>query len=357
MRASTIKVLVVDDSPFMRHVISRLLNEQLGIEVVGTAPDGEACLRKVEELSPDVVTLDVEMPRLNGLDTLARLMERHPLPVVMLSAYTKDGAQATIQALELGAVDFIAKPTGPTSPNIHRIGELLVQKVRGAAGADVTHLHTSRILHAPSLEIGLASADSFPCCVVAIGCSSGGPHALHRIMPRFPSSIPASILIVQHMPSGFTTSLATRLNEVCSIPVREARPGDELVPGAALVAPGDTDVELDGSGRIQVLEGGNTAGKARPSVDIAFESVARVYGARVLGVVLTGMGSDGVKGAGCIRKLGGMVLAEDQSTCIVNGMPKRVIEEGHANLILPLYDIPTAILQIALVRKARLSAA
>ncbi len=349
------RVLVVDDSAFMRHCISRALSAQPDLEVVGTATDGIEALELVRRLRPDVVTLDVEMPRLDGLRTLEILMRDMPLPVVMLSSLTEAGAPATIRALELGAVDFVTKPA-PPAVGVRQVEPRLVAAVRAAAQARVPGRSLPALTPIPAPARGGGVADPDPQGragrgegrwadqrsartradrVVAIGCSTGGPRALLEVIPRLPADLPAAVLVVQHMPAGFTRSLAERLDHVSTLPVKEAQHGDLATPGLVLLAPGGRHMELDPAGRVHLTDEPPVHG-VRPSVDVLLRSLPPVFSERCVAVILTGMGCDGADGAAGVRAAGGQVLVEDASTATVYGMPRAVAERGLAHRLVPL---------------------
>ena len=345
LRGQPLRVLVVDDSAFMRLAISRALAEQGTIEVVGVARDGVEALEKARALQPDVITLDVEMPRLDGLQTLAALMRERPVPVVMLSSLTTAGAPATIKALELGAVDFVAKPA-PNVAGPQLLRDELTRAVIAAAEARVRPgRHALPPRHQPRVhaEPPGRRADR----VVAIGCSTGGPRALMDVLPRLPGNLPAAVLIVQHMPAGFTRSLAERLNEASAVEVREAAAGDLAVAGRALLAPGGWHMQIDAEGRV-ALDDGPTMHGVRPAVDRLFRSLPPVFGARCVAAVLTGMGSDGADGAAAIRAAGGRIVTEDATTCVVYGMPRAVAERGLSDLKAPLPTIAAVLTDMTL---------
>ncbi|MCG0238034.1 MAG: chemotaxis response regulator protein-glutamate methylesterase [Firmicutes bacterium] len=347
-----VRVLVIDDSAFMRKVLTELLSSDPGIAVVGTARDGVDGVQKALQLRPDVITLDVEMPRLDGYGTLKELMEKCPTPVVMVSSHTRAGAEATIRALALGAVDVVAKPSGPISLDMHKVRDELVRKVRAAAGAAVRPRRVlaelppleGRRIRAPGVrpqgEAGVASR------LVVIGCSTGGPGALHQVLPRLPADLPVGILVVQHMPPGFTRSLAERLNEISAIAVKEAEEGDPILPGQALVAPGGYHMLVGPGGRVRLDQSPPVHG-VRPAVDPTLESAVREYGGRVLAAILTGMGYDGARGALAVKKAGGLCVAEDASTCVVYGMPRAVVTMGLADAVLPIHEVAAAIVRYA----------
>jgi two-component system chemotaxis response regulator CheB len=340
-----IRVLVVDDSAFMRRVISEAIAAEPDMEVAGLAINGLDALMKVEQLQPDVVTLDVEMPEMDGLTALRHLMSRYPRPVVMLSSLTQAGAVTTIRALTIGAVDFVGKPSGAISLDFHRVREELVQKVRTAAKARVrSHAEPQATRPAvPVVTRPVGAATPFDRLVV-IGSSTGGPRALGTVVPSLPSDGRTAYLIVQHMPAGFTHSLAERLDSVSALTVREAAAGDHLSAGTALVAPGDFHVRVTPRGGIQLDQDAKVHG-VRPSVDVSLFSVAHNFGPRTVTAILTGMGSDGAAGADALRKAGGTVLAEDESTCVVWGMPRAVVEKAGADRVVPLDGMASAIVE------------
>ncbi|MBT4511415.1 MAG: chemotaxis response regulator protein-glutamate methylesterase [Chloroflexi bacterium] len=343
--AEKTKVLIVDDSAFARFSIAKRLRTDPGIEVIGHASDGIEAIEQTKSLQPDVVTMDVTMPRMDGIEAVERIMVECPTPIVMLSALTGEGAEVTIKALELGAVDFFLKnslvsPVGDGD----NVGELL-EKLKQAARIDRSQLNS--LAQKPSKYLSpelkwqkKRSSDLHQ--VIALGSSTGGPRALNQVIPMLPGDLPAGILMVQHMPVGFTKSLAERLNNISELDVKEAENGDVLSPGVVLVAPGGSHMIVDTNGRIVLNQGPQECG-LRPAVNVTMESAAKMYGDSVLGVVLTGMGSDGTRGAGLIKQAGGEVIVEHESTCVVYGMPKSVVEAGHADDILPLEKIATEI--------------
>jgi two-component system chemotaxis response regulator CheB len=343
-----VRVLVVDDSAYMRYTLGKYLAEAPGIVVAGTARDGREALALIPKLDPDVVTLDVEMPHLDGLSTLREIMAVMPRPVVMVSSLTTEGAHATIQALTLGAVDFVAKPS--TKANVAAIAEEVIAKIRTAAGARVKAAPV--LAPPPSQPVrgeGSEKAKSTrPLTardkVVVIGASTGGPRALNTVLAALSADLPAAMLIVQHMPVGFTRSLAERLNSVSAWAVKEAEPGDRLRVGSALLAPGGFHMALDGSDQIMLNQNPAVHG-VRPAVDVTMSAVARRYASAAVGVVLTGMGQDGTHGAVLIHGAGGQVIAEAESTCVVWGMPRSVVEAGAADAIAALPDVPAAVEQ------------
>ncbi|HEY6001169.1 MAG TPA: chemotaxis response regulator protein-glutamate methylesterase [bacterium] len=337
-----IRVLVVDDSPLVRRTLEALLGAEAGVQVVGTAADGIDALAKIRALRPDVVTLDVMMPRLDGLKVLACAMRESPVRVLMLSSLTQEGAEVTLQALDLGAVDFVDKTALLSRADVLGIGAELLAKVRTAAAVNPARLGREEVPVAaaappppPAVPVA-GKAD-----LVIIGASTGGPPALHRVIPALPGDFPAAVVVVQHIPAGFTRPLAQRLDAAGALSVREAEQGDRLRPGEVLVAPGGQHLRI-------VLSGGEPAvlivpapadAIYRPSVDAAMQSAAEVYGARVAGVLLTGMGTDGAFGMWAIRSRGGYTIAESEESCVVYGMPRAAIEMGAAAEVLPLARI------------------
>lgn len=344
---SVARVLIVDDSAFMRVTLAKLLGEDPELQVVGTARDGIDALEKVETLRPDVITLDVEMPRMDGLEFLRQLMAIRPIPVVMLSSLTQEGADTTVEALALGAVDFAGKPQRLTT--IHQISDDLVAKVKRAAGARVVPVTPSRraVIAEPGPTImppARAGSRGAWHNVLVIGSSTGGPRALRQVLSGLPADLAVPVLIVQHMPPGFTRSLAANLDQCSPLRVREAAAGDVLERGVALVAPGGYHMTPTREGVIR-LDQGPTVNGVRPSVDVTLLGTVAVYGGRVLAVVLTGMGHDGLDGAMALKRAGGIVLAEHESTCVVYGMPHSIVEAGLADEVAPIDQMADVILR------------
>lgn len=342
MMERPVRVLVVDDSALMRQMVSRILRTA-GFEVVGTARDGVDGLEACARLRPDVITLDVEMPRMDGLTMLRRLMEETPIPVVMLSSLTRAQAPATIEALALGAVDVVAKPGGGISLNIDEVTEELVRKVRIAATARVRRLQPrDGVPHAASRgrsrPVEPTSAPKRERLLVVVGSSTGGPSALSELFSRLPESFPAPIVIVQHMPAGFTASLAARLDTLNALEVAEAREGVLPRAGQAWVAPGGYHLLFDADGRMLLSSDPPHLG-VRPAVDLTMESAVEVWGSGVIGLVLTGMGMDGARGARRIKQRGGVVLTQDEESCVVYGMPRTVVEMGLADEVAPIGEM------------------
>ena len=340
VKTNKVRVMVVDDSAVMRKLISNLLARDGEIEVVATAIDGDFALSKIEQLKPDVVTLDLEMPRMDGLTTLERIVTKHRLPVVMLSSFTERGAASTMKALEMGAVDFVCKPK--VASQIGGLADELISKVKAAARSDVAALNLR--LGNP---VGKKAQAQVPTVmpgnvqILAIGASSGGPHALRFMLPRLPADFAAPIVIVQHLPEAFTTMLARWLDEMCAIEVKEAVAGELALPGRAYIAPAKVHMKvkkITNGAEIQ-LEPGTPVNGHMPSVDVLFRSVANDFGAAAIAVIMTGMGSDGAVGLGEIRKSGGHTIAQDQASCSVFGMPRVAIQKGCAKQVLALADI------------------
>jgi two-component system chemotaxis response regulator CheB len=348
-----LRVLVVDDSPVVRKVVSDILRRVPRIAMVDTAPNGRLALKKVEKLDPHVVTMDVEMPGMGGLAALRRIMARSPRPVIMLSAYTFDGAAKTMRALELGAVDFIQKPGGRLSRDVNAVADELVAKVLAVAGSLPRQLRAVE-------ERGSESADSTQVVpvrkparplqpgapeVVAIGASTGGTEAIRKVLEPLPSDFPVGIVVVQHMPAGFTKAFAERLNELCAVKVKEASHRDMVLPGRALIAPGHSHMLVrSGSYGLHVdLNRHPEVSGHRPSVDVLFSSVAEACGARSVAALLTGMGRDGALGMARIHEAGGYTLAQDEASCVVFGMPRAAVSEGGVEEAADIRKIPTLI--------------
>jgi len=333
-----VRVLVVDDSALMRKLIPMILERDPEIEVVGTAMDGAFALRKIAELHPDVVTLDLEMPRMDGIETLRTIMRGAPLPVIVFSTHSKEGAYSTFKALALGAIDFIAKPKNAAAGNLDPIAYQLAEKIKIAkrAGGPKTIPHLEP--EAPVPQKNRARMALPPNRVIAIGISTGGPNALQFLLSQIPGDFPATFVIVQHMPEGFTDMFARRLDECCAIDVQEAKSGDLLLAGRALICPGNRHmmVRRMPRGEMVVLSDGPTINGHRPSADVLFHSVAQEFALTAVGMIMTGMGDDGAEGLGAIKAAGGMTIAQSEETCIVGGMPRAAILKGYANKVVPL---------------------
>jgi two-component system chemotaxis response regulator CheB len=335
--------MVVDDSAFMRFAIAQQLNEDPEIQVVGSASNGRKALLLLPQLQPDVITLDVEMPHLDGLSTLREIMKSYPRPVIMFSSLTKEGAEETIQALMLGAVDFIPKPDNRL--DIRAAMADMSAKIKVSARARVKS-GALRLAHVQPISPVQPEKKVHPYHkknpVVLIGCSTGGPGALSEILPALPASLQSPVVIVQHMPAGFTRSLSERLNSLSALSVKEAEPGDVLLTGQVLLAPGGFHLTLNENEQVALNQKPAVHG-VRPAVDVTLNSLIQRFGNKVVAVILTGMGSDGTHGASLLHSSGGYVIAEHESTCVVWGMPRSVVEAGAADVILPRPQIARAI--------------
>jgi len=332
-----IRVLVVDDSALMRKLIPAILARDSSIEVVGTAMDGAFALKKIEELQPDVVTLDLEMPRMDGMETLRLIMLRAPVPVILFSTHSKEGGYATFKALALGAVDFVTKPKDAAAGRLEEIADQLIAKIKVAKRASGRKLPPAIVDDQPVKKKG-TRAPLPPRRVIAIGISTGGPNALQFVLSQIPADFQSTIVIVQHMPEGFTEMFAKRLDECCALEVHEARSGDLLLAGRVLICPGNRHmmVRRMPRGDMAVLSDGPPVNGHRPSADVLFHSVAQEFALTAVGVLMTGMGDDGSEGLGAIKAAGGMTIAQSEDTCVVSGMPRAAILKGYANKIIPL---------------------
>lgn len=340
------RVLVVDDSALMRKMIPQILSADPGIEVLGTAMDGLFALKKIREMKPDVVTLDISMPRMDGITTLQHIVEEFGTPVVIVSSLASRDAELTLRALEMGAFDFVTKPQDAISVHISEIGAELVAKVRAAHDNPLARLKLLKPGRKPQPpEKAGPTPFKISRRILAIGVSTGGPNALSYLLPQLPQDFPAPILIVQHMPAGFTEMFAARLNASSAIEVKEARDGDLVLPGRALIAPGDFHLKVKRMplGTIAVLSRSAPVKGHRPSADVLFQSVAAEYGNAATGLIMTGMGSDGAEGLGRINACGGMTLAQDEESCVVFGMPKVAIDGGHVSRIVSLSDMANSL--------------
>jgi two-component system chemotaxis response regulator CheB len=338
-----IRVLVVDDSAVMRSILRMVLDPQPELEMIAAASNGQEALEAFGRLHPDLVLLDIEMPGMNGLDLLSRIREQNrQVPVVMCSTLTWRGARITVEALARGATDYVTKPGAQSGIRqaVETLRRELVPKILALSAEQM------RPAPPPTPPAAWGAAPAVSPRVVVIGVSTGGPAALERLLPRLPAAFPLPILIVQHMPRLFTGLLAERLNGLCSLRVREAEPGVRIEPGVVEIARGDWHMELTRDLRLRLTQG-DPENFCRPSVDVLFRSAASVCGAGVLGVVLTGMGSDGLAGSRLIRKAGGMIVAQDSATSVVWGMPGAVVQAGVANRVLPLDAIADEIRRCA----------
>ncbi|MBQ4470000.1 MAG: chemotaxis response regulator protein-glutamate methylesterase [Synergistaceae bacterium] len=351
-----IRVLVVDDSALMRQFISDILNSDPRIEVAGTARDGKDALKQIQLVRPDIVTMDVEMPNMSGLQALEEIMRTNPLPVIMVSSVTQEGADTTMKALALGCVDFIGKPSGSISLNIRDIGQELIDKVIAAS--------TARLRTRSGFFGGVSKVQDFglgsgfrrmmpPVStgrrdIVAIASSTGGPMALSDLIPRLPKKFPVPIVITQHMPKEFTSSFARRLNESSEVEVVEGFDGLTLKPGRVVIAPGGSHLIVKRRAGVAVcgLSDAPPVLSVKPAANIMFLSVADEYGGNVLCVILTGMGRDGTDGAVALKRKGAYVIAESQKTCVVYGMPKAAVDAGIVDEVLPLNEIADAMVRL-----------
>ena len=333
-----VRVLVVDDSALMRKLIPNILARDPLIDVVGTAMDGAFALKKIEELRPDVVTLDLEMPRMDGMETLRMIMRRAPLPVILVSTHSKEGAYATFKALALGAIDFVAKPKEASSGHMDAIATQLIDKIKVAKRAAGARSHANFVVEQVAPQKKNERAAAPPNRIVSIGVSTGGPNALQFVLSQIPADFPGSILVVQHMPEGFTEMFARRLDECCALDVQEAKSGDLLLAGRVLICPGNRHmmVRRMPRGDMAVLSDSPHVNGHRPSVDVLFHSVAQEFGPTAVGILMTGMGEDGAEGLGAIKAAGGFTIAQSEETCVVPGMPRAAILKGYPARILPL---------------------
>ncbi len=352
-----IKVFIVDDSAVVRQVLTALINELPGMRVIGAAPDPIFALRKMEAEWPDVIILDIEMPRMDGITFLRKLMQEHPTPVVICSTLTAKGAEVTMQAMSAGAVDVITKPTVNLKGFLQDSKTTLADAIKAAAHARMKKIATtdvkSTVEYTPKLTAdsvippsSLAPMSETTDRVVAIGTSTGGTQALEYILTRLPRTVPG-IVIVQHMPEAFTAAFAQRLNDLSEITVKEAEQNDRVIPGLALIAPGGKHMLLRRSGaqyRVEIKDG-PLVSRHRPSVDVLFRSTAQAAGKNALGVIMTGMGDDGARGLKELHDTGALTLAQDEASCVVYGMPKEAVKLGATDGELPLSAIPEIIIR------------
>lgn len=342
-----IKVLIIDDSALIRSVLREIVSSQPDMEVVGVAPDPVIARELIRQTNPDVLTLDVEMPKMDGLDFLEKLMRLRPMPVVMVSSLTERGSEVTLRALELGAVDFVAKPKMAIHSGMLDYSELIADKIRAAARARVRTRSVSSKTAAtgqplPAISNLLSSSEK----LIIIGASTGGTEAIKEFLLQMPSDCPG-ILIVQHMPEGFTRSFAQRLDSLCSIAVKEADHGERVLPGHAYLAPGHSHLSLGKSGANYVtrLDQSEPVNRHRPAVDVLFRSAAQYAGKNALGVILTGMGKDGAAGMLEMRQAGAHNFAQDENSCVVFGMPREAIAVGAVHDIASLQALPRLVLE------------
>jgi two-component system chemotaxis response regulator CheB len=344
-----IKVLVVDDSSLVRKIVTDILEKDPDIKVVGTANNGKTAIFRNQELNPDVITMDIEMPILDGLAALKQIMSTKPKPVIMMSVLTQHGAEATFKALELGAVDFIPKPSTLMSMSVEEIGDLLIRKVKSVAKSklNIQKIEDERI------KSGIQRTDVKPVLkdisdkIVAIGTSTGGPSALINVFNKFPEKFPSPVLVVQHMPEGFTAAFSKRLNDSSNLNVKEAEDGDDVLPGHGYVAPGHSHMDIVKKGdkyRIRVFKADKVSGHM-PSIDVLFNSVAEYAGNRSVGVIMTGMGKDGAEGLLRIKGKGGYTIAQNEETSVVYGMNRVAVEIGATDEVVSLSEITNKIVK------------
>lgn len=337
-----IRVLIVDDSATARAVLREILESDPSIEVVATASDAFVARDKIVELKPDVVCLDVEMPRMDGITFLKRLMHYMPIPVIMVSSLTQNGARTTLEALEAGAVDFVGKPHSHIYDGVETMREELLAKIKVASRVRVRQRSLESIQQANTTSLAETTNK-----ILAIGASTGGTEALKDVLMGLPRNAPGTI-IVQHMPSNFTGPFAERLNGLCAMEVREAKNGDSITPGVVLIAPGDYHMVVRRSGARYYVEigSGDKVSGHRPSVDVLFNSVAKIAGANAIGVILTGMGGDGARGLLAMRNAGSRTIGQDEASCVVYGMPKVAYDLGAVEKQLPLQSVAKGILEL-----------
>jgi two-component system chemotaxis response regulator CheB len=363
------RVIVVDDSALVRSLLGEIINRQSDMQCIGAASDPLVAREMIRSLDPDVITLDVEMPRMDGLDFLARLMRLRPMPVVMVSTLTERGAEVTLKALELGAVDFVAKPKVGVADGLRVLGQEITEKIRIAARARVRRLAPAAAAHAGpaagAAALGGAGAAGLPGAppagaaaprplpgristekVIFVGASTGGTEATRELLVQLPADAPA-VLITQHMPPGFTKSYAARLDGLCRIRVAEAQDGERVLPGHAYIAPGGLhlSVERSGANYVARVTAGEPVNRHRPSVEVLFESAARVVGRNAFGVMLTGMGADGARAMRAMRDAGSWNICQDEASCVVFGMPREAIAQGAADEVLPLAQIAPRLIE------------
>jgi two-component system chemotaxis response regulator CheB len=344
MENRKIKVLVIDDSALIRSVMKEIIDREKDMECVGAAPDPLMARDMIKSLNPDVLTLDVEMPKMDGLDFLERLMRLRPMPVVMVSTLTERGSNITFRALELGAVDFVSKPKLDIARGMEEYAREITDKIRAAAQARVRKIASALLVEekysADAILPSVAGRFSSTEKLLIIGASTGGTEAIKEVLTKMPADVPG-ILVAQHMPENFTKSFAERLNSMCKISVKEAEHNERILPGHAYIAPGHSHLLLKRSGAnyMTELSSGPAVNRHRPSVDVLFRSAANVAGANALGIILTGMGKDGAQGLLEMRQAGAYTIAQDEASCVVFGMPKEAIAAGGACEVLPLQAI------------------
>jgi len=343
-----IKVLVVDDSALVRKIITDILESDPEISVIGTANNGKTAIFRAQELNPDIITMDIEMPIMDGLSALKYIIENNPKPVIMMSVLTQHGADATFKALEIGAVDFIPKPSTAVSLSINDIADLLISKVKSVIKSKITISKKTKVIQKNNLNSlsTLISTKTSSLKVVGIGTSTGGPSALIDVFKGFPKNFPSPVLVVQHMPEGFTRAFSERLNGISNLNVKEAEDGDIVLPGCAFVAPGHSHIVLERkmSENIIRLSKGEKVSGHRPSIDVMFNSLAEIYKKNIVATIMTGMGRDGATGIGQIKNLGGYTIAQNEESSVVYGMNRVAVEERAINAVVPLHEITKKII-------------
>jgi two-component system chemotaxis response regulator CheB len=356
---SPIRVLIVDDSAFMRTALTRMVISDPDLVVVATAVSGAEALQKIVSLDPDVITLDVQMPGLDGLETLRRIMAECPRPVIMVSSATLKGAETTFRALTAGAFDYVPKQISPTSLDIRDISDDLVAKVKAAAESRYARDRCIPPRKPPSaVNVPARELLRSPAAIVALGVSTGGPKALEEILPVLPGDLPVPILVVQHMPVGFSAPFAERLNKLCAVSVCEASHGKTVQPGVVYLAPAGTHMTVNRSSDSRTLiclSDGPERQLHVPSADVLMQSVAAAFHSEAMGVIMTGMGSDGAQGMSAIHREGGFTVGQDEPSCAVYGMPRVCAEMGILDRVVPLSEIPHEILRATRYRKASVS--
>jgi two-component system, chemotaxis family, protein-glutamate methylesterase/glutaminase len=352
--AKEIRVLIVDDSAFMRKVLETILQSDERVQVIGHAKDGREAVRLADSLKPDVITMDINMPVMDGLQATAEIMTTNPRPIVIVSSESRQGAASTLRALELGAIEFVAKPSSGVDLDMHNVREDLLRKVRMSAKVRVVRTASRLVTEIKNADgaavppppvirplVTSAVDQRFP--VVVLAASTGGPATVMRLAPGFTRDFPAAVILVQHMPAAFTTQYAAQLAEFTGIRVKEAEPNESLTPGTFYICPGGQHLRVTPSGRIQLDSSSGRINGYLPNIDITMESVAAYAGALSIGVILTGMGNDGAGGATAIKAAGGLVLAQDEATSVIFGMPAEAIKSGAVNQVLSIDDIYPAI--------------
>ncbi len=342
-----LRVLVVDDSAYVRKVIKQMLSRSPFIEVIGAARDGKEALEMVEQLRPDVVTCDLIMPVLDGVGFVREQMSRRPIPIVIVSI-ANDGSELALTALDAGAVDFVQKPTALATEKMFEINDELVEKVKSAAGVQMARLQTT-LSREPAVSLPTPGSRAGLVDIVVLGISTGGPQALKYLIPQLPEDFPVPVVLVMHMPVGYTEMYAQKLDEISRLKVSEAREGDAVKAGSVLLAPAGRHLTLNrlaGGAIVTHLDARPFDSAHRPSVNVLFQSAAEVFGSRTLGVVMTGMGSDGKQGAAWIKSQGGLVFTEAEQSCIVYGMPLSVVEAGLSDKSVPLERMAQTILEV-----------